>query len=64
MTKLLKHIRRWNKWRKDCLNSPIYKFFVLIGFIKSPTMPLVLLDEERDEIQNAFMKGVQDAANR
>lgn len=48
MRKIINHIRRWNLWRKDCLNNRIYKFFVLIGLIKSPTMALIYLPEEWD----------------
>ena len=34
---MLKRFKCWNEWRKNCLNSPLYKFLVLIGFIQSPT---------------------------
>ena len=54
MIKIIKHFRRWNIWRKHCLNSNLNKFLVLIGFIKSPTMSHVLLPEEREEIDKAF----------
>ena len=43
---MLNHIRRWNIWRKGCLNGPIYKILVLFGVIKSPTMPFAMLPEE------------------
>lgn len=33
----IKHIRKWNRWRKMNLNSPLHKFLVLIGFVKSPS---------------------------
>ena len=54
MIKIIKHFRRWNIWRKHNINSKIYKFFVLIDFIKSPTMMNVLLPEEKEEIDKAF----------
>lgn len=44
---MLDHIRRWNIWRKNCLNGPIYKILVLFGVIKSPTMILVMLPKEK-----------------
>lgn len=46
MKNLIKHIRRWNLWRKGCMNSKLHKFLVLFGFTKSPTMATVLLPEE------------------
>lgn len=56
---MLNHIRRWNIWRKSCLNGPIYKILVLFGVIKSPTMPFVMLPEEEKEIAKAFVEGYQ-----
>lgn len=49
---IFRHIRRWNKWRKGNLNSHFYQFLVLIGFVKSPTMALVLLDDEDVDIHD------------
>lgn len=46
MTKIIKHIKKWNKWRKHCLNSPFHKFLVLIGMIHSPSMLFTVLPEE------------------
>ena len=43
---MVKYIRRWNIWRKGCLNGPVYKVLVLFGLRKSPTMAFVLLPEE------------------
>lgn len=40
------HVKRWNKWRKKNTNGKIHKFLVLIGLINSPSMALVLTDEE------------------
>ena len=45
MKKLINHIRRWNIWRKHCLNSNFHKILVLFGVIKSPTMNSMLLPE-------------------
>lgn len=47
--RLIKHIRRWNHWRKHNLNSPLYHILVLFGIVKSPTMCLVLLPEEKTD---------------
>lgn len=58
MNEIIKHIRRWNMWRKGCLNGPIHKFFVLFGIVHSPTLPSVLLPEEWAEIQDAFERGL------
>ena len=38
MHRIILHIRLWNEWRKHCLNSRWYKFLVLIGLVKSPTL--------------------------
>lgn len=46
MNKLIKHIRRWNLWRKNCMNSKLHKIFVLFGVTKSPTMATIFLPEE------------------
>lgn len=59
MTKFLKHIRRWNVWRKRCLNGPVHKVLVLFGFIKSPTFGCCLLPEEVEELLDAFEKELQ-----
>lgn len=47
--RLIKHIRRWNIWRKNNLNSPIHKLFVLLGIVVSPTFCATFLPE--DEIK-------------
>lgn len=48
----MKHIKRWNKWRKNNINSKLHKFLVLIRLIKSPTMNQILLDDEIKIINN------------
>lgn len=50
------HIRRWNVWRKVCINGPFYKFLVLIGIIKSPSFVLALLPEDQKTIEEAFVE--------
>ena len=55
---IIKHIRRWNLWRKYCLNSPAYKLFVLLGMEKSETLALTLLPEEQDEFAYNILEGL------
>lgn len=59
MQKIIRHIKRWNKWRKNCCNSKFHKFLVLVGIIKSPTMPHILLDDEIKAFQDGFKKGIK-----
>lgn len=40
--KVISHIRRWNVWRKDCLNSSLYKLGVLLGVFHSPSFEFVV----------------------
>lgn len=58
MKRLLRHLKRWNKWRKMCMNSSWHKFFVLIGLHKSPTLMLTLTDEEEDEVHRAYLRAL------
>ena len=60
---MLDHIRRWNIWRKGCLNGPIHKLLVLFGVIKSPTMPFVMLPEEVRACCNCKKHGTMDCPN-
>lgn len=46
--RVIKHIRRWNYWRKNNSNGRLHKLLVLLGVIKSPTMVTVLLPEEKE----------------
>lgn len=59
MKKLIRHIKRWNKWRKRCGNSTWHKILVLFGIRKSPTLPLVRTDDE-ESIDEAFWRGFRD----
>lgn len=63
MKKIIKHIQRWNIWRKNNLNGPLYKFLVLIGAMKSPTMPLTWTPDEIKELEEAFVKGFEEGLN-
>lgn len=55
---LIKHIRRWNLWRRYCLNPPTYKLFVLLGLKKSETLALTLLPEEQDKFAHNILEGL------
>lgn len=57
---IFRHIRRWNKWRKGNLNSHFHQFLVLIGFVKSPTMFLILLDDEILDIHDTLERSVKE----
>lgn len=46
MQRIIKHIRRWNIWRKDNRNSRLHKLLVLLGLRQSPTLNFVFLPEE------------------
>jgi len=52
---MIKHIRRWNIWRKHCLNSKFHKFLVLFGK-HSPTMMFTLLPNEQVNFTKIFNK--------
>lgn len=58
--KVINHIRRWLKWRKGNLNGRFYKFLVLIGVRKSPTLKYVWLDSEWRAMAKGFRKGMED----
>ena len=58
--KIIKHIRRWNIWRKRNMNGPVYKLLVLFGLVKSSTMARVLLPEEIDWVLKGFEDGLKD----
>lgn len=60
MKKIIKHIQRWNIWRKTNLNGPLHKFLVLVGLIKSPCMPFTYTPDEIKEIEEAFEKGIKE----
>lgn len=60
---MIDHIRRWNIWRKNNLNGPIHKLFVLFGIIHSPTFAFILLPEERNEIMSGFQKVLKGEYN-
>lgn len=38
---MIKHFKRWNKWRKGSADSTFHKILVLLGIIKSPSYYMV-----------------------
>lgn len=56
--RLINHVKRWNKWQKHCGNGWLHKISVLFGGY-SPTFMFVFTDEEEDEIEQAFMRGMR-----
>ena len=61
--KQIKHIKKWNEWRKGCLNSPIYKLQVLFKIKKSPTFEHFWTKEESRAFYEGFMQGLKEAAD-
>ena len=64
MEKLIRHIRRWNYWRKHNVNGRIHHFLVLIGFIKSPTFNFTILPEEVPDMGDYIQKLMNDEKYR
>ena len=59
MNRLIKHFKRWNKWRKHCGNGWLHKISVLFSGC-SPTFALVRTDEEEEEIHRAVMRAIEE----
>ena len=56
----IKHIKRWNVWRKYNKNGIAYKILVLFDIIKSPTFYCALTDEESKAVYDGFMDGLKN----
>ena len=56
----IEHIKKWNEWRKYSLNSPISKFLVLFGIIKSPTFESYFTEKERKDFVEKFMQELKE----
>lgn len=56
--RLITHIKRWNKWRKRCVNGWLYKFLVLFGMY-SPTFALTFTDEEIAEFEQILTQAFE-----
>ncbi len=63
MERLIKHVKRWNEWRKYNGNSKMHKLLVLLGIVKSPTLPNILTKEEGKAVYEAFEKGFKEGLN-
>jgi hypothetical protein len=37
---MIKHFKRWNRWRKLSVESKLFKFLVLIKLANSPTFEI------------------------
>lgn len=59
MKRLIKHFKRWNKWRKRNTNSRFYKLLVLLGICKSPTLAYTLTDKEEREFHRALIGSLE-----
>ena len=46
MKYVIRHVKDWNKWRKNNLNSWWFKFLILIGLISSPTFEVYKWNEK------------------
>lgn len=60
MRKFVKHVRRWNIWRKKSLNGRGYKLFVLLGITKSPTFAWTMLPEEMKPFEEGIKAAIED----
>ena len=60
MKKTIEYIKRWNEWRKNCLNSPIYKLLVLFKIVKSPSMQWIWTKDEEDAFNEGLKKGFEE----
>lgn len=63
MRSILKHIRRWNIWKKRCANSWMHKILVLFGLRGSITFKMTLLPEEKSLIIKGFEDGINQVEN-
>lgn len=61
--KLIKHIKRWNEWRKGCLNNPVHKLLVLFKVIESPTFNHFWSEDDAKEFREGFLQGLREAAD-
>lgn len=60
MGRLIKHIKRWNVWRKHNKNSIAHKILVLFGIIKSPTFFYTWTAEEAKAFYDGFIEGLKN----
>lgn len=53
--KIIRHCKKWNKWRKRCGNGKLYKFLVLIKFTRSPTFMFMWDAEDYNNMREGFI---------
>ena len=51
---MIHYFKCWNAWRKYNKNSTLYKFLVLIGVAKSPTLMAFLIVDDVDSMSVNF----------
>lgn len=57
MKRFIRHIKRWNIWRKRNINGRFHKFLTLLfGRRYSPTFRYVFIEEEIAELRNDLDK--------
>lgn len=57
--RFIRHIKRWNKWRKRNLNGRLHKFMTLLfGSKYSPTFAATLTDEDENELHDSMQKAI------
>lgn len=56
----IKHIKRWNVWRKYNKNGIVHKILVLFGIIKSPTLNHMWTKDEQKSFYDGFMEGLKN----
>lgn len=63
MEMIVKHIKRWNVWRKHNNNGILHKVLVLFGIIKSPTFFHTWTKDECKAFYDGFMEGLKERTN-
>lgn len=46
MASIIRHIKRWNVWRKNNLNGRFYQLLVLFKIKNSPSMSFIVIAED------------------
>lgn len=59
--KIIKHIKRWNEWRKESLNNPVQKLLVLFKVIESPTFKHFWSKDDAKTFRDGFLQGMREA---
>lgn len=54
MSKLIRHVKQWNRWRKHNMNPWYHKLLVLLGIVHSPTFWII--NEETTDYTPYFTK--------